>query len=418
MVEFEGRQDFHQDQNTPAWTTVEVCARLKHEMTKKTGQVFSKIRFLFLAVALGVGGCAKSYAQESLGEPTSNNLRYGSVGELNVSDLLLEPIYLYEERSTSVGSFGQSKSGFKPGYSLLGVQWRRDRYLSGILKLGSKYLIGAPARYVPQSPTDDIGIIEGYGQIDSDLGRLRVGLVPIPFGYEGGDAEARLRFPRSLAFQYRLVNLRDYGVSYRITYDGFFSDWAIHNGEGGPDLDNEAWMTARWGWQGAQFVRIGVSGSAGRTSPQSTFPGGTPGTPQTLEAAGLDVTKISRVRLAHAFVWWDTRPIRMLVEATAGDVRQESREGKVKALHVDFEYETSPTWSLLTRYDSMDPRDDLQGDTITEASAGIAWRSTYENTIVTLIGTKRYSEDPSEGNHRVQLTWRISPSVLRLHSFL
>jgi hypothetical protein len=381
-------------------------------MTHRIHQVLST--FLFAAVILTA---ASAFTQENLGEQSSNNLRYGSVGELSVADLLLEPIYLYEERSTSVGSFGQSKSGFKPGYSLLGVQWRRDRYLSGILKLGSKYLVGAPARYVPQSSTDEIGIIEGYGQIDSDYGRVRVGLVPIPFGYEGGDAEARLRFPRSLAYQYRLVNLRDYGVSYRIAYDGFFSDWAIHNGEGGPDLDNEAWLTARWGWQGLQFLRVGVSGSAGRTSPQSTNPIGTT-TPQTLEAAGLDVKQISRVRVANAFIWWDTRPIRLLLEYTGGDVRQDTREGRIKAMHVDFEYETSPTWSLLTRYDTMDPRDDVDGDTVTEASAGIAWRSEYENTIVTLIGTKRYSEDPSQGNHRVQLTWRISPSVLRLHSFL
>lgn len=380
------------------------------------------IQFVSIAMVVGLLGTANSAraqnATDAESEASSNNLRYGSVGELSVADLFLEPVYLYEERSSELPVFGQAKSGFKPGYSMLGIQWRRDRYLSGLIKVGSKYLIGAPARYVAQNPTDEIGIVEGYGQVDSDYGRVRVGLVPIPFGYEGGDAEARLRFPRSLAFQYRLVNLRDFGVSYRIAYEGFFSDWSAHNGESGPDLDNEAWFTARWGWQGLRFLRVGLSGSAGRTSPLSTNPGGDPDTRRSINDAGLDVDKIARVRIVNGFIWWDTRPIRLLLEYTAGDVRQDNLNSKLRAFHADFEYETSPNWSLLTRYDTIDPREDTAGNTTTEVSAGIAWRSTYENSIVTLIGTKRFQEDPSNGNHRVQLTWRISPSVLKLHAFL
>ena len=334
---------------------------------------------------------------------------------MSVSDLLLEPVYVFEERRAQGTIFSRGPSGFRPGHSLVGFTWRRDRLLSAQAKVGSKSLLGRPSRYGSAEPLDEIGLIEAYGQLDSDYGRLRGGLVPIPFGLEGGDAESRLKLPRSLLFQSRLVNLRDYGVSYRITFDGFFSDWAAHNGEGGPDLDGETWMTARWGWQGFKFLRIGVSGTAGRTSPESTQP---VGSTHTSDEAGLDIGDFSRVRIANAFLWWDTRPIRLALEGSTGDVRQRDRSAKLRSFHADLEVEAGESLSFLSRYDTIDPRDDRQGDTITEVSFGLAWRSAYENSVVTLVGTKRFQEDPSAGAHRVQLAWRLTPSILQLHSFL
>ena len=367
------------------------------------------LMFAFLA---GQSASAQSLLLPDGGmNPLSNDFRYNIIGDLSVSDLLLAPTFIYQETEGA----DKSHSGFAPGQSYAAVTWRRDRFLLAVFKVGSKTLIGTPARYAAPSTSDELGLIEAYGQVDFDYGRFRFGLVPIPFGLEGGDAEARLRFPRSLLFRLRLINIRDYGISYRITSQGFFTDWAIHNGEGGPDLDNEAWLTARWGWQGFNFLRLGFSGTVGRTDPKSTNPTGTANS-DTL--ASMVIEDFSRVRIANFFAWWDTHPIRVAFEATTGDTQQGGTNHQLKAFHGDFEYEAGQNWSFLARYDTANPNVDFPNNTFTEVSAGLAWRSLYENSVVTLIGSKEFHEDPKDGYHRVLLSWKITPSVVRLHSFL
>ena len=352
----------------------------------------------------------------------SNNTSYDKIGELSVSDLILNPMYVYEERGSrspdqqpTYLAGPNTTSGVRPGYSLVGATWRRDRFLSATVKIGSKTLIGAPARYGLPPNNDEAGIIEAYGQLDSDYGRLRFGEVPIPFGLEGGDSEGRLRFPRSLLFQYRLVNIRDYGVSYRITYQGFFSEWAVHNGEGGSDSDGEAWLTMRWGWQGFKFLRVGISGTTGHTDPRSTHPAGSV---NTSDLAGLNIDDASRIRIINGFVSWDTAPLRFALEASAGDTRQGDGESKMRALHADLELESGENFSWLLRYDTINPHSDLPIETVTDISAGVAWRSHYENSVLTLLATKSFHDDPTSGHHRAMLAWRLTPSILGLHAFL
>ena len=319
-----------------------------------------------------------------------------SLGTLGVSGIFLEPTFTYQE---------PSKSSFDAGRSFLAVTWTREPILSATLKVGNRSLIGIPARYGPE-PVDQLGLIEGYAQADSVYGRVRAGLVPISFSLEGGDTEERLRFPRSLLFANRVVNLRDYGVSYHISFEGMFSDWSIHNGEGGTDLDNRMWFTFRAGYQASRRFKVGISGSTGSTTPSSTNPtGGTP-----YAGAGLDVNQPSKIRLANFFAEAQWGKVNFLTEVTSGDARQDSAAGKLGGGHFDIEWDTSDTHSLIARYDRFDPSAS-GNDKVNEYMIGWGWKSLYQNSVLYVFGSKQVFEGPSPDAHRALILWRITPQA-------
>ncbi|HVK61358.1 MAG TPA: hypothetical protein VM432_07400 [Bdellovibrionales bacterium] len=319
-----------------------------------------------------------------------------NLGELTLSGLLIEPAFTLDE---------PKRGHFDIGRSFIAASWIRDEMISAKMKLGSKSLIGQPARYGP-GPTDELGLIEAYGQADTSFGMLRAGLVPIQYGLEGGDIEEQLRFPRSFIYSKRIVNLRDHGVSYHIDNKGFFTDFAVHNGEGGPDLDNEIWVTGRWGWQSPRAIRMGFSGTTGGTTPLSTDPDGTSSSTE----AGLNVDESSRIRIANAFLSWRFDPFLFETEASGGDVIQDSGVEKIRGIRGDFEYRSSDRFSWLVRYDSYDPSDSPKDREI-EYTAGWAWRSKYENSVLYIFGSKVVQENVEQDTHRLQILWRLTPTA-------
>jgi hypothetical protein len=329
---------------------------------------------------------SQAYSQESL-------------GTLGVSGIYLEPTFTFAE---------PKRSSFDAGRSFLAISWTREPVLSATLKVGSRSLIGTPARYGP-APVDELGLIEGYAQADSVIGRVRAGLVPISFSLEGGDTEERLRFPRSLLFANRIINLRDYGVSYHIGYEGMFSDWSIHNGEGGTDLDNRMWYTFRAGYQVGRRYKIGISGATGSTTPASTDPEGT-ALPADSARAGLDVGQSAKIRLANFFAEAQFDRVNLLTEFTTGDITQPAGEGKLGGGHFDIEWEASESHSFLARYDRFDPSIS-GGDKVNEYMVGWGWKSLYANSVLYVFGSKQSFEGPSPDVHRAIILWRITPQA-------
>jgi len=318
-----------------------------------------------------------------------------SLGSLAVSGLFLEPSFVYSE---------PSHGAFEAGRSFLAVSWTREPSLSAVLKVGSRSLIGTPARSGP-APIDQLALIEGYAQLDGYAGKIRAGLVPIEYSLEGGDTEERLRFPRSLVFENRIVNLRDYGASYHISTGGFFSDWAIHNGEGGTDFDNRMWFTFRAGFQNGRSFKLGVSGSTGSTTPDST---GTATPTTSVTSAGYDVTRPAKIRIANAFAEGTWERLTGTVEVTGGDVQQDAGSNRLRSGHVDAVYNLSDKWSLLARYDQFDPTS-ADNDSVRDYMAGVALKSVYENSVLYLFGSQRKFEGQSNDVHRVLLIWRMTP---------
>jgi hypothetical protein len=327
-----------------------------------------------------------------------------NLGDIELSSFLLEPSFTLSDTH---------KGSFVVGNSYLEATWTRDVTLSASLKIGSLDLLGRPARYNLTS-AQNFGLVEGYAQVNSIYGRLRAGLVPIPFGLEGGDTEDRLRFPRSQLFQQRIVNLRDYGVQYHIANEGFFSDWVAHNGEGGEDRDNEIWFTARWGYQGGRWIRAGMSGTTGRTSALATAPP-TGGVASAL--TDIDPSQPAKIRIANVFFDWELGDLFIEGEGTYGAVIQDT-ERKMRAWHIDAETKLGESASVLVRYDSFDPRTDQGNDAAVEASLGFAWKSRYENSVLYLFVTRRDAEAATDPEHRFLLQWRMTPSANAVRALL
>lgn len=320
------------------------------------------------------------------------------LGTISVSDLLLAPRFTY---------FEPSRGHFQPGDSFIAVGWRRDETLSAQVSLGTQSLINIPNRY-PQINADTVNVIEAYGQGDGSFGRFRAGLLPIPFGSEGGIAEGRLRFPRSLIFERGMIGLRDHGVSYSISHERFGSEWAIHNGEGGRDIDNKLWYTARWGYTIPGKMRFGVSGQTGRTTPASTNPVGTYTTSSPADAV-MDLNKSSKVRIGNVFVNIDSRRYGLTLEATTGDVIQDVKR-RFTAGHADFYFPLSPKLAMLARYDFFDPKR-VATDHVQYLTAGISYRTGHDTSEIYIFGTQEMKPEPVADVHRFMLMWKLTPQV-------
>jgi hypothetical protein len=333
---------------------------------------------------------------------TATVARAEQIGTFRLDDVFLEPTFRYIEAH---------RGEFSAGNSFLAAAWVRDSAISVNFKLGSKALLGVPLRY-KSAPTveaeHELTFVEAFGQAETTYGRIRAGLVPVPFGLEGGEAEAALQFDRSLFYRFRLIPLRDYGFNYHIDNEGFFSDWTVHNGEAGPDLDNEMWLTARWGYASGRTRRdrfiVGFSGSTGRTTPAST------------QSAGSSIaTGSSRFRTGNFFFGWDRARFGVELEGSLGEIRIDRGAGdevsKFRSGHFDLSYLLVEGTRLLARYDGYDPDIEKGNDTRQEASIGVAWSSRYETSSLSLLTTKVFLEGVTPDVHEVRLVWRLTPSV-------
>ena len=360
----------------------------------------SKFSSPFTTLLLAVGIAATfSTARAADSPPGTFERPYDRLGDLQVSDLLLEPSFFYSEPKTG---------HFLPGNSLVSFIWTRDAMISGKITLGTKALLGEPLLYVTTDNDQELGIVEGYAQAEGYMGRARLGLIPVAFGLEGGDVEGSLRFPRSLFWQKRLVPLRDYGACYQINWDGFFTEWEAHDGEGGKDLDNQIWFTARWGWTPSANFKLGASGSTGRTTPSSTHPAGS-----TVNSnAWIDVDQPSRTRIVNAFVDWTVHPVEFSAEAMVGETLQDGNALAISAGHADVYWSVSESWAALARWDQYNAKSDKFGtDWTQEMTLGGAWRSSYETSVIYLYFSKAMQKDVSPDEHVVRVVWRLTPYI-------
>ncbi len=321
------------------------------------------------------------------------------LGKVYLSDIFLSPRFNYAE----------PKSGsFMPGNSYLAGDWTRGDAISGHLAFGTKSLIGVPARYGIVNDQDFV-LVEGYAQIVSNYGRFRLGLQPIPFGMETGINEANLRFERSLIYQKRLMGIRDVGLGYSITNDGFFSDWLIHNGEGGRDLDNQTWFTARLGYHKDNLTG-GLSGQTGKTSPLSTDPTGnlaaTPG--GSLQTTGINIDDGAKYRLLNLFIAYRTKDIETGLEFTSGDIFQSQTQSHPSGGHVDVFLPFGEVFAAMFRYDYFDPKNTID-PTNQQYTLGACFRSPYETSNIYIFGSRNVLPAGQSDSHQVLLVWRVSP---------
>lgn len=321
------------------------------------------------------------------------------LGKVFLSDLFLSPRFDYSE----------PKSGkFLLGNSYLAADWTRGELTSAHFAFGSKSLIGVPARYGAVNG-EEFAVVEAYAQLESEYGRIRLGLQPIPFGLESGINESNLRFERSYLFSHGLMGVRDLGIGYSITNAGFFNDWLVHNGEGGPDLDNQIWFTTRIGFH-QNFFTGGLSAQTGRTNPLSTDPSGkwisTPA--GSLGTTGINIDQGAKLRFFNLFFSYRSKDIEASFEVTTADIYQLQSDSHPNTGHIDFFVPFKEYWGALLRYDYLDPKDSLS-PTSQRYTIGACLRSRYETSNLYLYASREVLPAPINDSHQALLVWRVSP---------
>jgi hypothetical protein len=314
------------------------------------------------------------------------------IGELKIHDLLIRPNFLLKEPST--GSFTIGESSFA-------LRWELEQKFAGVIRIGPRSLMNIPARYESQ-PDNDVMLVEGFAEYDDPYGRIRLGRIPIEFGYEGKLWERELIFPRSLFFQNRAMILRDVGLSYEIQHNGFLTGFAIHNGEGDTDKDGQIWYTARWGYRADKF-EVGLSGQTGLTHPSATATSGD-------ALAGVDPTKNAKWRIGGVYAAISGRRTEWVMEVNGGERQQEKKIGKFSAWHTDFGYQINKTISGHLRYDVMDPNQSVGGDMQKQASLAVVLSNGTKSSNLILIGTKCIEDGHQIANDELRLIWSLSPS--------
>lgn len=161
----------------------------------------------------------------------SDFLQKELIGTLSVSDILIQPRIISTEGKTN---------NFELDRSYFFFSWKMNSQLSAHFGLGQNSLINHNTRIGRDANEiagyDDFGFFEAYGQFESAYGTLKAGIIPLRFGWEGNRRESEWIFPRTLFFggeddssgNYAGQNfgLRDYGLSYSVTHNYFYTQAA------------------------------------------------------------------------------------------------------------------------------------------------------------------------------------------------
>jgi hypothetical protein len=317
------------------------------------------------------------------------------IGEFFIQDIILRPTFFSRE----------SEGGeFSLGESLIRFSWRRDQKLSTQFALGSLTERPIPRYYDAQDTVDTIGVVEAFMEYQGVYGRMRMGVMPLNFGYEGYLPNASLNFNRSQLYLNRYIIFRDFGLSIYSEFNGFYTEVIAHNGEGGAtNQDGKIWLTPRWGWTNDRELRVQVSGQAGYTGPEATATNGASG------FMGFDNNKGALWRFGAFTVHYFPKNWDIVLQANYGELEQGGARGSFSGEQLDLFHFFKNGWGLGFRYDNLDPNRNVSDDAITNSSLAIVYGDKGATSRVYLITTKRVEEGTDISSDELRFIWRVTP---------
>lgn len=346
------------------------------------------LKYLILFFVIGNGEAVRADVQSSKSQT--------SLGQLKVSDILIEPIFLLEE---------SQESRFDFQHSFVAVDWSYDQDTKISFSIGQKSLLATPARFGAQNnDSDELTFVDLNGRFSGDYGSVILGLQPIPFGYTGGGHEARLEFSPSLIYQFRRVGRRDIGLGYEISHNHFYNKLLVHNGESGKELDNRFWLTGQWGWLRADGkLDVGVSLSGGKTSPVSTAQVSNPSSETLFDGNENADWKMGVFHLMHKGRLWGG-----LLQGYSGQVQQDNNgRNEFYGGHLDLLYFWNKNISFGLRYDYLDPDANRDNDEEEQVVIVLSLHNKYQTSRFFIEGRQNL---PSSSNQQDQILflWRLT----------
>ena len=193
----------------------------------------------------------------------------------------------------------------------------------------------------PHTRKLDYSITSIFVQADwPSYGRLRLGLIPLAYGLEGGVRDAQLRLPRSIFSQF--IPHYDLGLSYLISHNGFYVESALHNGAfqtkslSSPLASHLLWWTTKGGWKGAYGLDLGLSATVG----EFVNPGIGP--------------YISHARrLGNIYLGFGIESFSLRTEFHFGEIWLDENQIPVSVWRLDIEHPLTRGSSLFARYESL-----------------------------------------------------------------
>lgn len=319
------------------------------------------------------------------------------VGSLSVSDILIQPRFISTEDGTH--NFDLDRSYFF-------FSWKMNRELSAHFGVGRLDLINHNTRLATNVSNSadykNFAFFEAYGELESKYGTVRAGLIPLLFGWEGSHKESEWIFPRTLFYggeddTYASQNfgMRDYGVSYYVSYKGFYTQAAVHNGENGKDLDGKIWHTAIFGWKDKSGLEAGLSMSNGKYQNGNANP-------------ELD---FSYGNLFFGFQYYD---LFLLAEGYIAEQKTAYSVPSTDPLtkkfwdyHVDVSHPIVKGISILGRYEMYDPDSNVEGDRINRYILGTDITNEYHTSNLYFWYIKNKEESVKVNNDQIMVVWKV-----------
>lgn len=319
------------------------------------------------------------------------------LGEMGVQRILLEPSFSLRE---------PKRAEFVLEKALVGFRWKNDAYWWADVTIGNLELIGKPSRYGEE--LSGLGLVEGYGEFASGIGNFRAGLLPIDFALEGGAREEQLMFPRSLIYQKRLLGIRDVGLNYFVNNGYAFTSLTVHNGEGGSDLDNRTWFTAKWAYI-AKDQEIGISAQVGQTSPESTNSVLDPTLDEFFTSTEKHKMRLSALYGERQYKQWSYGFKTYLAEILSDSTNNNAKTLQFGGATLDLSFSYGSSADILLRYDEIRSYPLTGRHKEMQVILGLALHNWNETSSFLIYAIKNLSEVKEVSDDQLLLTWRYAP---------
>lgn len=301
------------------------------------------------------------------------------LGTLNVSEYFFE--FEAKLKEPQAGN-----TGFNLSESYVGFTWVKDSNLSGKIKLGSQKKIGRP--YWMGADVTTLGFFEAYGEYVGGLGEIRAGLIPTGFGLEGRTPDAQLLLPRMKFFTNRWLAQEDFGVSYYLSHNGFYTRATVHNGEAAEDADSRSFLTSLFGWKGGAGFHLGISGTTGRR---------------------VDSNRVEhKMRVADAFVDLDVYGLGFTVEGILGETKTSAQAQQFLNWRADIRHPLGERSSIFLRHEQYDPNVFAYLDLEKVWVLGLEFSGEHRSSRLIISAIKNNEEINEVPNDELRVTWRLN----------
>ncbi len=347
--------------------------------------------FIFSLPVKTVLGCLLVSAA-LFGVTASSSYANERVGTFAIEDLRVRATLVSEEEDG--GDFSLDDSAFA-------LSWRKNKNLSAYFALGPELSRKLPIYYA-EIPKDQFGIVEGYAQYEGVYGRVRMGLIPLEFGYDGVLEPHERVFLWALPYSRGLIGNRDYGANFYTEHLGYYTQLTVHNGEIDTPSDGRMWTSGNWGYTNGRSFRMQFSMQTGSVKGEVSAGGNN-------QFGGVVNGETALWRNALLFAHWYKRGWNVVLQSGGGEVKQEDLNGRYNMNMAELTRYFSKNFGVGVRYDQIDPNRKVDGDMQTETSLALVVKSDDSTSNLILSFTKSIEESNEMPDDQVRLAWLLTP---------